>query len=219
MNKNKNAMTVSPLTLASDCRVIKTYWDDAMATATKCVNPRRRINGRTGQPATPVSPIASAFDELVDAMAELASVATTCGVRGADTAAAPTEYIEHIASVLTHPSAMRQLGMTGTQVRAAYATVHDVAELIVRITMPINKAAIASVWQAEIPWEPYRIAAMLGDLCGAQIKPNRISMAYVRGNIPVSSRRTTTLADVAAAIHVKPLIDPRAPATMTAPAA
>lgn len=217
MNKNKNTTTVSPLTLASDCRVIKTYWDDAMATATKCVNPRGRIEGRTGQPATPVSPIASAFDELVDGMVELASVATTCGVRDAD-AATPTAYIEHIASVLTHPSAMRQLGMTGTQVRAAYATVHDVAELVVRITMPINKAAIASVWQAEIPWEPYRIAAMLGDLCGVQIKPNRISMAYVRGNIKVSSRRTTTLADVAAAIHVKPLIDPRSPATMTAQA-
>lgn len=218
MKKNNHATTVSPLTLASDCRVIKTYWDDAMATATKCVNPRGRIDGRTGQPATPVSPIASAFDELVDAMAELASVATTCGIRDADTAT-PTEYIEHIALVLTHPSAMRQLGMTGTQVRAAYATVHDVAELVVRITMPINKAAIASVWQAEIPWEPYRIASMLGDLCGVQIKPNRISMAYVRGNIPVSSRRTTTLADVAAAIHVKPLVDPRSPATMTAQAA
>ena len=210
---NKNAMTVSPLLLASDCHTIRNYWGDAMATATKAAHPRGRIDGHTGQPVTPVSPIASAYDELMDASSQLASVAKICGVRPTDD---PTEYIEQAAAVLTHPAVMRKRGMTGTQVRAAYATVHEVAGLVVRVTMPINRDAIASLWWAEIPWEPYRIASMLGDLCGVQIKPNRISMAYVRGKIKVSSRKTTTLADVAAAIHIKPLTDPRFPATKAA---
>lgn len=193
--------TLSPRELCADATTIARYRDDAEAVCMKQASARGRAERVSGGTPGPTAPITSAYGEMQAYDAALAKVCTRCGVSEGTLA----NRLRHMVGVLTNVQAMRRLGLSPADVRHAYATVHDYADFCVRMCMPVDAAVCHTVWVAEIAWHPARIAAMLTEMCGVDVKPGRVSMAEVRGRIGLSSRRTTTLAHVAAAIGVTPL--------------
>ena len=193
--------TLSPRVLCADATTIARYRDDAEAVCMKRASARGRAERVSGGTPGPTAPITSAYGEMQAYDAALTDVYARCGVPEGTTA----NRLRYLVGVLTNVQAMQRLGLSSTDVRHAYATVHDYADFCVRMCMPVDRAVAHTVWAAEIAWHPARIAAMLSELCGVDVKPGRVSMAEVRGKIPLSSRRTTSLSHVAVAIGVAPL--------------
>lgn len=193
--------TLSPRELCTDATTIARYRDDAEAVCMKQASARGRAERVSGGTPGPTAPITSAYGEMQAYDAALTEVYARCGVPEGTTA----NRLRYLVGVLTNVQAMRRLGLSPADVRHAYATVHDYADFCVRMCMPVDSAVSHTVWTAEITWHPARIAAMLTELCGVDVKPGRVSMAEVRGRIGLSSRRTTTLAHVAAALGLAPL--------------
>lgn len=193
--------TLSPKELCADATTIARYRDDAEAVCMKQASARGRAERVSGGTPGPTAPITSAYGEMQAYDAALDTVCARCGVPEGTLA----NRLRHLVGVLTAPQAMRRLGLSPADVRHAYATVHDYADFCVRMCMPVDTSVSRTVWTAEITWHPARIAAMLTELCGVDVKAGRVSMAEVRGRIGLSSRRTTTLATCAAAIGVHPL--------------
>lgn len=193
--------TLSPRELCADATTIARYRDDAEAVCMKQASARGRAERVSGGTPGPTAPITSAYGEMMAYDAALTEVYTRCGVPEGTLA----NRLRHLVGVLTDPRAMRRLGLSPADVRHAYATVHDYADFCVRMCMPVDRTVTHTVWTAEITWHPARIAAMLTELCGIDVKPGRVSMAEVRGRIGLSSRRTTTLAHVAAVLGLAPL--------------
>ena len=193
--------TLSPRELCADATTIARYRDDAEAVCMKQASARGRAERVSGGTPGPTAPITSAYREMQAYDAALTEVYTRCGVPEGTLA----NRLRYLVGVLTDLRAMRRLGLSPADVRHAYATVHDYADFCVRMCMPVDSAVAHTVWTAEIAWHPARIAAMLTEFCGVDVKAGRGSMAEVRGRIGLSSRRTTTLAHVATAIGVHPL--------------
>lgn len=193
--------TLSPKELCADALTIARYRADAEAVCTKRASARGRAECASGGTPGPTAPITSAYGEMMAYDAALTEVYARCGVPEGTTAG----RLHNLVGVLTDMQAMRRLGLSPADVRHAYATVHDYADFCVRMCMPVDTAVSYTVWTAEIAWHPARIAEMLSEMCGTDVKAGRVSMAEVRGRIGLSSRRTTTLAHVAAAIGVTPL--------------
>lgn len=185
--------------MRADVAVIRRYLADALATAARITSPRGRAEGGSA-PTPPFAPlpVADVWTEVDAARTDLLAMAREAGLatENADEAAA------YLAQVLTSPSRMRAVGMTGARCRAMYCRIHEIAETIVRVVMPRDRRACAAALDAEIQWCPSQIAAMITDLSGAPVKPGRVAMARCRGHIPTTSRGTTTLRACAAAIGV-----------------
>lgn len=193
--------TLSPKELCADAMTIARYRADAEAVCTKQASPRGRAECVSGGTPIPAAPITSAYEEMQAYDADLTEVYARCGVPEGTTAS----RLHSLVGVLTDMQAMRRLGLSPADVRHAYATVHDYADFCVRMCMPVDTTVSRTVWTAEIAWHPARIAEMLSEMCGTEVKAGRVSMAEVRGRIGLSSRRTTTLAHVADALGLTPL--------------